>query len=166
MIVTLERLQHADINLLRELRNANADAFFDDTYITREMQEDWWWNYSRHQTGLHIYSVWLNHVTPVGFLSVKAVGTVWSWPSIEVRELGHLLLAPAHRGRGIMRQAITEARRLYSPLTFWVAHVKPDNAASLKLFAAHEFIQLDPTPTKRQRKPKNEHSAAGLHRRP
>lgn len=151
MTVTLERLTHADINLLRELRNANADAFFDPTYITREMQEDWWYRYARDEpTRVVFYTIWLNNVTPVGFLSVKRCGISYSASTAafsdrrcEVRELGHLLLAPAHRGRGIMAAAITEVRRLYSPLTFWVAHVKEDNAASLRLFERQEFWAVE-----------------------
>jgi RimJ/RimL family protein N-acetyltransferase len=158
MNITLERLTHADINLLRELRNANADAFFDATYITREAQEDWWYCYTM-STALQFYTIWMNKVTPVGFLSVKALsvglppearGT--THPFVWTREIGHLLLAPAHRGRGIMTAAITEVRRLYDPLTFWVAHVKSTNIASLKLFAAQGFIQCDRITKRRQRK--------------
>lgn len=139
MTVTLERLTHADINLLRELRNANADAFFDDTYITREMQEDWWWRLQNTHHVIQFYTIWLNKVTPVGFLSVQQLNHAFCF---DVRELGHLLLAPAFRGRGIMHAAITEVRRLYSPLTFWVAHVKSGNAASLALFERQGFVAI------------------------
>lgn len=145
MNITLERLQHTDINLLRELRNANADAFFDDTYITREMQEDWWYRLQfDHFTDF--YTIYLNKVTPVGFLSVrKLLSTIWAYERMPVQkacEIGHLLLAPAFRHRGIMARAITEVRRLYDPLTFWVAHVKAGNAASLALFERQGFVAI------------------------
>ncbi len=144
MTITLERLTHADINLLRELRNASADAFFDDTYITREMQEDWWWRYELRGT-TKFYTIWLNKVTPVGFLSVHIIGSVFYGEgddNISIAEIGHLLLAPAFRHRGIMHAALTEVRRLYDPLTFWVAHVKPTNMASLSLFERQGFIPV------------------------
>jgi len=147
MNITLERLQHADINLLRELRNVNADAFFDsDTYITKEDQEDWWYCYER-QSITNFYTIWLNKVTPVGFLSVTWRGE-HGMAGITAREIGHLLLAPARRGRGIMHAAVTEVRRLYDPLTFWLAHVKPGNTASLALFDRQGFVTL---PRKRNR---------------
>ena len=151
MKVMLQRLQHTDINLLRELRNANADAFFDDTYITREMQEDWWWRYTQ-SSRVQFMTIWLNKVNPVGFMSVTLqTPPMWSEGNLfHVAEIGHLLLAPAYRGRGIMHAAITEVRRLYSPLTFWVAHVKPTNTASLRLFARQKFVQLDGSTTRSQ----------------
>jgi len=146
MVITLERLQHADINLLRELRNVNADAFFDsDTYITKADQEDWWYRH-QHEPWTTFYTIWLNKVTPVGFLSVRTV--VMLDDIFTVMEIGHLLLAPAHRGRGIMHAAVTEVRRLYDPLTFWLAHVKPGNTASLALFDRQGFVTL---PRKRNR---------------
>lgn len=152
MIVSLERLQHADINLLRELRNADAEAFFDTRQITAKMQEAWWKRYE-HSITTRFYTIYLNGVTPVGFLSARVIRTVTLGRlTLYATEVGNLLLAPAFRGQGIMHAALTELRRLHSPFTLWVAHVKSTNAPSLKLFAAHEFIQYDLTPTPRQRK--------------
>jgi RimJ/RimL family protein N-acetyltransferase len=151
MTVTLERLTHADINLLRELRNANADAFFDGTYITKEAQEDWWHRHRLHDhenSDYEFFTIWLNKVTPVGFLSVTLYSKSKHGLPFYVAEIGNLLLAPAYRGQSIMYKAITKVRRLYSPLTFWIAHVKPTNTASLNVFARQGFIQLDPTTAK------------------
>lgn len=158
MIVTLMRLQHTDINLLRELRNANRKAFFDTTYVTEEMQADWWYRYGFDLT-LNFYTIWLNNVTPVGFLSVRDITGKHGDSRIAVCEVGNLLLAPAHRGRGIMHAAITEVRRLYDPLTFWIAYVKPTNTASLKLFARQDFVQIKP---ERKRKCEKSHSLAAV----
>ena len=168
MVIELRRLVHADINLLRELRNANADAFFDSHYITVEDQENWWYEV-RFKSEVQFYTIWINGVTPVGFLSVKPLGAVYGGESIfSVREVGSLLLAPAYRGQGIMHAAITEVRRLYNPLTFWVAHVKPTNTASLAVFARQQFVQLDGNmvvESKKSTKSRraNAHSASGLH---
>ena len=162
MTITLERLQHSDINLLRELRNANRDSFFDSRVISPNDQEQWWRRYSANPSG-HFYTIWLNKVTPVGFLSVHCLRIIRYFPHgvshlqngitkwFDICEIGNLLLAPAHRGRGIMAEALTEVRRLYSPLTFWIAHVKVGNTASLRLFERAGFFHV---PRKYNRKPK------------
>lgn len=153
MNITLERLAYSDINLLRELRNANADSFFDDTYITREMQQDWWYRYGHDSSMGDFYTIWLNKVTPVGFLSVKTVVDVFygeNSDNLGICEIGNLLLAPCHRGRGIMTMALIEVRRLYDPLTFWIARVKPNNTASLRLFERAGFWIAEPVKGKRK----------------
>jgi RimJ/RimL family protein N-acetyltransferase len=146
MYITLKRLEHSEINLLRVLRNAERFSFFDTRIVTPQNQEHWWMSWNHHTLQIQFYTIWLNKVTPVGFLSVKLVRTLGRF---EVREIGNLLLAPAHRGRGIMHAALTEVRRLYNPLTFWVAHVKSDNVASLNLFARQGFIQYERSTNRR-----------------
>ena len=157
MNIALERLAHSDLYLLRTLRNAENDHFFTSSYITVADQEDWWYRYTKDQH-TKFYTIWLNKVTPVGFLSVRLMR---DFEIFDVREIGHLLLAPAYRGRGIMTQALTEVRRLYSPLTFWVAHVKADNEASLALFERQDFCKVDlPVKTVKEKKVSNEKAIA------
>lgn len=138
MTITLTRLVERDLGLLRNLRNVNATAFFDSRQISVADQARWWKQYQEVTSAWQqFYAIWVNGATPVGFLSVTLLR---EFDNFDAREIGHLMLSSCYRGRGIMHAAITEARRLYSPLTFWIARVKGDNAASLKVFERQEFV--------------------------
>lgn len=138
MTITLRLLEHRDINLLRELRNASRQHFFNTRIITKEQQGQWWEDYMGHPDFV-MYAI-QSGPTVVGFISVRTIEyhLVDDWAACEV---GNLLVAPAYRGQGVMTQALCELRRLW-PGCFWVAHVKPSNAASLRLFKKAGFWRV------------------------
>lgn len=147
MNVTLERLESKDLELLRRLRNGSRDHFFDNRHISVEDQKIWFNRYLRMwPSSVEFYSIHLNNALIVGFLSVRHLKTItMSHPPyvIQIKEIGNLLLQIRYRGRGIMHEAITEARRLHDPLTFWVAFMKSDNNSSLRVFERQEFINIE-----------------------
>lgn len=141
MTITLRLLEHRDINLLRELRNANREWFFSTRLVTANQQEEWWEDY-QGELNFVVYAI-QSGPTTVGFISVRS-----DWEDTkEIRggfgvcEVGNLLVAPAYRGQGVMTEALCEVRRLW-PGCFWIAHVKPDNAASLRLFKKAGFWRV------------------------
>lgn len=146
MRITLRPLQHSELNLLRELRNANADAFFDSREISRADQE-YWWRVYQSDTSTSFFTIWTDAVTPIGFFSTRWLGRVDAEPGdrrFGVLEIGNLLLSPAYRGQGVMHRAIAEIRRYCGRDTLWIAHVKPTNTASLRVFERQGFWRAKP----------------------
>lgn len=144
MNVTLERLESKDLELLRKLRNGNRHSFFDVRHVSPEDQRVWWHRYQHEwPSTVEFYSIHLNNTLTVGFLSVRHLKTItMAHPPyvLQIKEIGNILLQLRYRGRGIMHEAITEARRLHDPLTFWVSFVKDDNQPSLRLFERQGFV--------------------------
>ena len=77
--------------------------------------------------------------TPVAF------GQVWLDDDEEDAELARLLVAPAHRGRGVGRRmvrALTEVARQHRPHV--AMRVAPGNEAALRSYAAAGFERVAP----------------------
>lgn len=145
MNVELRPLNGPDLEDLREWRNFSRDSFFDSRIIeTHDEQLAWFWGRYLNGIGPRIYTILFGTVR-VGFIGFKRLSR-YDAPLQHV-EVGPLITAPQYRGKGIMISALRHMRRLFQKNTLWVAHVKPDNHASLRLFEKAGFIRLRPRRT-------------------
>src|SRR5688572_1398420 len=118
-------LTRDDLETVRDLRNANRHAFFDDREISAEEQARWFERLSER---------------PVKFYVIekdgRVIGTISLTETREGREVGNLVLDPAYRGQGIMRHAVEQL--CAEPGTYF-AEVKAGNDPSLRVFTATGF---------------------------
>lgn len=146
MSITLRPLYGPDLEDLRQWRNISRDSFFDSSIIeTHDEQLLWFWNRYLNGAGPRIYTVCMGTTIRVGFIGFKRLSR-YDAP-LQVVEVGPLITDPKYRGQGIMTGAFRYMRRLFQKNTLWVAHVKPDNHASLRLFEKAGFIKLRPRRT-------------------
>jgi RimJ/RimL family protein N-acetyltransferase len=121
----LRPLAEADLEFVRELRNANREFFFHDGEISPEQQRQWF-----RMLG----------TKPIDFFVIEddgaVVGTISAKHSPGWVEIGNLLLVPAARGKGVMRQAVSQLTK--APGRYF-SEVKPDNERSLATFRATGF---------------------------
>jgi RimJ/RimL family protein N-acetyltransferase len=85
----------------------------------------------------------------IGFIGAKWRFNPSANDPIQCVEIGNLMLESAYHGRGVMATALSKVRALYSRNTIFIAHVKPTNRASLRLFESAGFWRVPP---KRSRK--------------
>lgn len=123
--VRLRPLIANDLETVRQLRNANRHAFFDDREISVEDQRRWFERLSGR---------------PVRFMVIeldrRVIGTISVVDTAAGREIGNLILDPQYRGRGIMRQAVEQ---LTVEPGRYIAEIKADNEPSQRVFAAAGF---------------------------
>lgn len=121
----LRPIEERDLEAVRLLRNESRRWFFFDGEIDADMQRRW---FERLAT------------LPVVFYVIEIDGAVVGTASLtetpEGLEVGNLLLDPAVRGRGLMRQVVAELTA--APGTY-TAQVMPDNASSIAVFEASGF---------------------------
>jgi RimJ/RimL family protein N-acetyltransferase len=122
----LRPLTRADLEIVRLLRNQNRDAFFDAREIAADRQ-----------------IAWFETLPPTSAFFVieedhRVVGTISVKEQPDGREVGNLLLDPAYRGRGLMRQAVEQVTA--RPARYFT-EVKPDNRPSLNVFRAAGFSE-------------------------
>ena len=125
--VRLRRVAEADLEIIRHLRNASRDAFFDSREITAEAQRRWFANL---------------RAAPVDFFVIedggRVVGTISVTTTGAGKEIGNLLLESECRGRGLMRRAVTQVTA--APARYF-ARVKSGNAPSERVFRANGFSE-------------------------
>ena len=121
----LRPIEERDLEAVRVLRNESRRWFFYDGVIEPDDQRRW---FERLAT------------LPVAFYVIEVDGAVVGTASVtetpDGKEIGNLLLEPAARGRGLMRQVVAELTA--TPGTY-VAQVMPDNASSIAVFEATGF---------------------------
>jgi RimJ/RimL family protein N-acetyltransferase len=140
MTVHLEPFCHEDLEFMRGLRNAHRKWFFNTKPVDPWQQEEWYLQYLA--SNVLFWTVWDNS-TKVGIISRKPVLSVYLSGDgmTTVYELGNLMLLPAWQGRGIMQEAM-RLITIMSPYSFYIAHVKSDNAASLRCFKNAGFWRV------------------------
>lgn len=123
----LRPLTRADLETVRLLRNHSRESFFDTCEIAADQQLAWFERL---------------HLKPVAFFVIeedgRVVGTISVTDGPDGREVGNLTLAPACRGRGLMRQAVMQLTT--SPGRYF-ADVKGENQPSLSVFRAAGFSE-------------------------
>jgi len=123
--VRLRPLTADDLETVRQLRNANRHAFFDDREISAEDQRRWFQRLPGR---------------PVRFMVIeldqRVVGTISVAETSAGKEIGNLVLDPRYRGRGIMRRAVEQ---LTAEPGRYLAEIKADNEPSQRVFAAAGF---------------------------
>ena len=121
----LRPIAEADLEFARVLRNANREFFFYDAEISPEQQREWF-----RTLGLK----------PIDFFVIEdggvVVGTISAKHSPGWVEIGNLLMTPAARGKGLMRQAVSQ---LTTAPGRYFTEVKPHNQRSLAVFRANGF---------------------------
>ncbi len=124
--VRLRQIVEADLDIVSALRNESREWFFDNRVVSREGL--------RH---------WLRTIAnrPIDFFVLdeggRAIGTISVTTSADGQEIGHLLLDPAWRGRGLMHAAVAQ---LTTEPGRYFARVKPGNTASERVFLHSGFI--------------------------
>lgn len=123
----LRPLSKDDLETVRRLRNGSRHAFFDDREISAADQLRWFETLPQR---------------PVAFYVIeedgKVVGTISTTKTAHGTEIGNLVLDPAYRGRGLMRQAVEQLTA--QPGTY-IAEVKRGNDPSLRVFEASGFAE-------------------------
>ena len=115
----------ADLEIIRQLRNANRESFLYDSEVSVEQ-----------------HAAWFRAIAdkPINFYVIEedglVVGTISTTRSDEGIEVGNLTLERAARGKGLMRQAVGE---LTARPGHYFAEVKSGNAPSLAVFDATGF---------------------------
>jgi RimJ/RimL family protein N-acetyltransferase len=121
----LRPIAEADLEFARMLRNANREFFLYDAEISPQQQLDWFRTLGSK---------------PIDFFVIEddgvVVGTISAKRSSGWVEIGNLLLTPAARGRGLMRQAVSE---LTTAPGRYFSEVKSHNERSLAVFRATGF---------------------------
>ena len=136
MAVHLEPLGPDDLEFVRCLRNHYREWFFDKRRIAPWEQDKWYYNYLKSTC---LFWIIYYEDRPVGTISkAKRSDNVW--------EVGNLMLLPMYQGKGIMQEAM---KQVMLPGCFYVAYVRPNNAASLRLFKAAGFWRV---PKKRRKR--------------
>ena len=115
----------ADLETVRQLRNANRSFFFYDAEISPEQHAAWFAALPDK---------------PVDFFVIEedgaVVGTISATRSAAGIEIGNLVLATGARGRGLMRRAVLQ---LTAAPGRYFAEIKPGNQPSLAVFEAAGF---------------------------
>jgi len=124
--MTLRLIQTQDLEIVRELRNANRSAFFDSDVISVEEQRRWYANLPARQLRFFVIE---EDSRVVGTISVTSRGTT--------KEIGNIIIDQAYRGRGLMRRAIEE---LTAEPGDYICRVRPDNEPSLGVFRRSGFV--------------------------
>jgi RimJ/RimL family protein N-acetyltransferase len=121
----LRPIAEGDLEFARLLRNANREFFFYDAEISAEQQLDWFRTLGSKSIDFFV-------IEDDGVL----VGTISAKRSPGWVEIGNLLLTPAARGKGLMRQAVSQ---LTTAPGRYFAEVKSHNERSLVVFRAMGF---------------------------
>lgn len=121
----LRRLAEADLDIVRDLRNANRQFFLYDKEVSPEQHRIWFRALSANPIDFYVIE---DDGAVVGTISVTR------WP-LGV-EIGNLVLDTAARGKGLMRRAVAE---LSASPGHYFAEVKHGNTASLNVFLATGF---------------------------
>lgn len=119
-------LQEHDLEVVRQLRNANRAAFFHSDVISVEEQRRW---YTRLQA------------LPLRFFVIEeddhVIGTISISASGSPKEIGNIIIDEAYRRRGLMRRAIEE---LTADAGDYICRVRPENEASLITLSRSGFV--------------------------
>jgi RimJ/RimL family protein N-acetyltransferase len=135
--ITIRPLTYWDTEYLRRLRNSQRKNFFDQRLVSDHEQQRWWTRY-QYDPMLSMGTICMNN-RPIGFFSIRLIVT---GSPFEVYEIGNLLLDPEYQGRGIMLEALELMNCKATQPAFWVAHVKPGNKASLRMFEKAGFWRV------------------------
>lgn len=123
----LRPVSRADLDRVRQLRNANREWFFNSREISAAEQSAWFEALATR---------------PVQFFVIEDEDRIVGTISLTVRgdqiEVGNLTLDAAARGRGMMRQAVAAVTA--RPGRYF-AEVKSDNERSLRVFRAAGFAE-------------------------
>ena len=97
----LRHVEYDDLPILRAWRNhpESHQWFFSQEDITPEQQKAWWEQYLKDET-VRLFVIETPEGEPIGTISLTLAD-----PSDGVGELGHMLVASEHRGRGYGRLA-------------------------------------------------------------
>ncbi len=133
-MLELKPLQEADLEFVRQLRNACRENFFDNRYILGWQQKEWFKKYEKDDL-FTIYLIWKDGFR-VGTISEKFSRDDGDFSPIE---LGNLMLIERERGKGVMSWAI---KQIVTPGLFYVAFVKQGNSPSLHVFEKAGFVKL------------------------
>jgi RimJ/RimL family protein N-acetyltransferase len=122
----LRLLEEKDLETVRLLRNSERRWFFHDEEITPEQHRAWFAKLGEKATAFYVIEE-----------DGEVVGTISLTDTGDGQELGNLVLAERHRGRGLMRRAVAE---LTGTPGSYFARVKPDNERSLRVFEQSGFV--------------------------
>jgi len=121
----LRLLARADLEAVRQLRNQHREFFFDTREITTDQQQAWFEDLGQK---------------PIAFYVIeqdgRVVGTISVTDGSDGREIGNLVLDPAYRGQGLMREAVDQ---LTAAAASYFADVKRGNRPSLNVFRSAGF---------------------------
>jgi RimJ/RimL family protein N-acetyltransferase len=135
--VQLRPIEAADLERVRELRNANSEWFFSAAEISREQQQEWFAQLRARRVRFYVIEE-----------DGRVVGTISVTEGPDWYEVGNLLLDEEYRGQGLMGRAL---ERVLDASGRYYALVKPENLASLEVFrkAAFEpvYVRLERTST-------------------
>lgn len=123
----LRPVSRADLETIRELRNANREWFFDAREISAAQQLAWF--DSLAERAVEFYVIEYDDIV-VGTISLTKRG--------GEMEVGNLILDIRARGRGLMRAAVKEVTRRPGD---YFAEVKLGNDRSLRVFRAAAFSE-------------------------
>jgi RimJ/RimL family protein N-acetyltransferase len=123
--VRLRLIEEADLERVRELRNANRRWFFHDEEIVPEQHRTWFAGLGATEARFYVIEE-----------DGAVVGTISATTTAAGCEIGNLILGEAYRGRGLMRRAIEQ---LTAEPGRYFCEVKPDNEHSLRVFERAGF---------------------------
>jgi RimJ/RimL family protein N-acetyltransferase len=117
----------ADLETIRQLRNANREWFFDAREVTAAQQMAWFDSLAARLVDFYVIEC-----------DEVVVGTISLTKRDGEIEVGNLILDARARGRGLMRQALEALTQ--QPGNYF-AEVKANNDRSLRVFRAAAFTE-------------------------
>ncbi len=134
--INLTSLQEKDLEMIRNWRNKYKHNFYDESYITKEKQREFYNNLK--QSSDYFFIIRLKDETPIGTIALYDL-------RLDDRSatLGRFLLLDEYRGQGIATEAVTLVTEFADKLRLWKIRVdcKEDNIDAIRVYERCGYIK-------------------------
>jgi len=136
--INLTALQKDDLEMIRQWRNQYKHNFYDESYITKEKQREFYNNLQ--QSSDYFFIIRLKDNTPVGTIALYDL-------RLDDRSatLGRFLLLDNYRGQGIATEAVNLITELADRIRLWKIRVdcKEDNIDAIRVYERCGYIRRE-----------------------
>ena len=136
--ISLIRLQEHHLPLIRQWRNENRSAFFDETEVSEEMHQEWWKRHE-HQVRVGREDFWVIR----GPHGLVGQASLYNINADRTAEFGRMIVLPPFRRQGYGTQIVSEvcqwAQSAHGVRRIDLA-VRADNLAAYRLYRSCGFV--------------------------
>jgi RimJ/RimL family protein N-acetyltransferase len=130
----LRKITKEDLPFARKLRNDNKEYFFDPFKIDKQTHLAWF-TASQLDPDFEFYIIWEGK---------KRVGTISAHATMELVEIGNIIIDKKYRKKGYFAKALEEILGLYSDKLAFLK-VIPSNKTAIKAYKALGFQEKERT---------------------